>query len=94
MAADRFRASLENPAPDPELNTLQQALWWACRGDWEQSHDLVNSCSTPDGSRLHANLHREEGNLGNADYWYRRAKIKRPECSWQEEREQLVADWA
>ncbi len=79
--------------PEAGWSLLQQALWWAVRGDWDQSHDLVNSCPDADGARLHANLHREEGDLGNADYWYRRAKAKRPECSWQEERQQLIEEW-
>lgn len=93
MVADEFRSSLQNSQPDPSYSALLQALWWACKGDWEQSHDLVNDCPGADGARLHANLHREEGDLGNANYWYRRAGQKAPDCSWQDEREQLIDDF-
>lgn len=93
MTADEFLATLEQPAPKPDWSTLVQALWWACRGHWEQSHDLVNSCPGADGARLHANLHREEGDLGNAGYWYRRAKVQMPDNNWQEERRQLIEEW-
>ncbi len=34
---------------------------------------------------VHAYLHRLEGDLANADYWYRRAGTERPAASLQEE---------
>ena len=48
-----------------------------------------------DGSWVHAYLHRVEGDLSNANYWYRRAG--RPECAtslaeeWEEVARALLA---
>ena len=50
-----------------------QALWWAGRGEWEQAHGIAQEIESSDGSWVHAYLHRVEGDVGNAAYWYRRA---------------------
>jgi hypothetical protein len=34
---------------------------------------------------VHAYLHRKEGDIWNADYWYRRAGLKRPDTTLDEE---------
>jgi hypothetical protein len=68
-----FRASLSRAAPAPELETPVAALWWAARGKWDVAHRLVQDESSADAAWVHAYLHRVEGDLGNAGYWYRRA---------------------
>ena len=40
---------------------------------------------------MHAYLHRVEGDLANADYWYRRAGTERPQESLQEEWDAIAA---
>lgn len=70
--AAEFRASLAADAPPAGLTPALQALWYAAKGDWEKAHDLTQ----PGGGELdwvHAYLHRVEGDLSNAGYWYRRA---------------------
>jgi len=52
---------------------LIQALWWAKKGDWEMAHNIAQEVESSNGSWVHAYLHRVEGDLGNAAYWYRRA---------------------
>jgi hypothetical protein len=47
------------------------------RGDWSAAHDLADSAGGRSPSRVHAYLHRKEGNVGNARYWYRH--VKEPE---------------
>ncbi len=49
------------------------ALWWDGRGDWERAHEVAQEIETPDGAWVHAYLHRKEGDVANAGYWYRRA---------------------
>jgi hypothetical protein len=49
------------------------ALWWDARGDWEKAHEVAQDVAGRDGAWVHAYLHRKEGDLGNAAYWYRRA---------------------
>jgi hypothetical protein len=41
---------------------------------------------------VHAYLHRKEGDLGNASYWYSRAGQQRPPISLEEEWEQLAGE--
>jgi hypothetical protein len=42
-------------------------------GDWAGAHALVQDDSSPASAWVHAHLHRVEGDLENASYWYRRA---------------------
>jgi hypothetical protein len=73
-----FKASLSDAAPAPSLNPPLSALWWAAKGDWDQAHKIVQDEPTADAAWVHAYLHRVEGDLSNAGYWYRRAG--RPVC--------------
>jgi hypothetical protein len=68
-----FKASLSDTAPAPELNAPLAALWWAARGKWDEAHKIVQDEDDADSAWVHAYLHRVEGDLGNAGYWYRRA---------------------
>lgn len=43
------------------------------KGNWENAHELAQSAGSVEGDWVHAYLHREEGDLGNAAYWYSRA---------------------
>jgi hypothetical protein len=68
-----FRASLADAAPDATLSPPLAALWWAAKGEWDQAHKIVQDESDANSAWVHAYLHRVEGDLGNAGYWYRRA---------------------
>ncbi len=68
-----FKASLSGAAPAPGLDAPLAALWWAAKGDWDAAHKLVQDEETSGAAWIHAYLHRVEGDLGNAGYWYRRA---------------------
>ncbi|AFZ29167.1 hypothetical protein Glo7428_0572 [Gloeocapsa sp. PCC 7428] len=54
-----------------------QALWYANKGDWHQAHEIVQNANDADSAWVHAYLHRQEGDLSNARYWYQRSQ--RPE---------------
>jgi hypothetical protein len=69
-----FKASFSGAAPAPNLDAPLAALWWAARGKWDEAHKLVQDEATTDAAWVHAYLHRVEGDLGNAAYWYRQAK--------------------
>ena len=72
MTLAEFRATLASPQP-PEISAPLLALWHDARGDWDAAHRIAQDIDTPAGAWIHAYLHRKEGDLGNADYWYRRA---------------------
>lgn len=72
MDLQTFRASLTGDEP-AALPIPLRALWHEGRGDWHRAHDLLQSDEDGDGAWVHAYLHRKEGDLANAGYWYRRA---------------------
>ena len=68
-----FRASLSGEAPAPNLDAPLAAMWWAAKGDWNKAHVIAQDEDTSDAAWVHAYLHRVEGDIGNAGYWYRQA---------------------
>ena len=68
-----FRGSLSGAKPAPDLDAPLAALWWAAKGQWDEAHKIVQDEETADSAWVHAYLHRVEGDLGNAGYWYRQA---------------------
>ena len=85
-----FHESLKLDAPDPQYSPVVKSLWYDAKGDWEQAHAQVDQLNDLDSAWVHAYLHRKEGDIWNADYWYAKAKKIRPTYSLQEEWENLV----
>ncbi len=92
MTFEEFTKSINNERPDPELSEILTSLWWDKKGDWDTAHAIAQDIPTRQGSAVHAYLHREEGVLWNADYWYSRAGRVRPDISLEEEWTQLVRE--
>jgi hypothetical protein len=69
-----FRATLAQDAPPAGLSLALQTLWWEAKGDWQQAHECAQQDTGVTGSMVHAYLHRVEGDLSNAGYWYNRAQ--------------------
>jgi hypothetical protein len=84
MQIEEFRQSLQDLAPPSGACLPLQAVWWALQGAWDRAHDLVQG-GDPESSWVHAALHRQEGDLANADYWYARAGTMRPDGSFEDE---------
>jgi hypothetical protein len=53
---------------------LTRALDLLDRGDWQAAHEIVQKEKSPLGAWLHGIVHILEGDLDNAQYWYRRAE--------------------
>jgi hypothetical protein len=75
--------------PD-DIPPLLQALLLESAGDWDNAHRIAQSEESLDGSWVHAYLHRVEGDLGNASYWYRSARKSMPDMSVEEEWEYIA----
>ncbi|MGH9513796.1 MAG: hypothetical protein ACRD2U_16840 [Terriglobales bacterium] len=94
MDLNSFKASLAEDAP-PDAPAQLAALWWDAKGDWARAHSLVDDLETPDGMAVHAYLHRKEGSVDNAEYWYQRAgrQFQRPtlEAEWAALAEKLLS---
>lgn len=85
-----LQASLNAAQPDPGLSVQLKSLWYDGKGDWQLAHKQVDHLSDPESAWVHAYLHRKEGDIGNADYWYRRAGQVRPNISLEMEWKALV----
>lgn len=90
MQFTQFTDSLHESNPSADLSVHLKALWYDKNDRWKEAHDLVDSLDDPDSALVHAYLHRVEGDLWNADYWYRKAGRKRPDATLEEEWEKLV----
>jgi hypothetical protein len=86
-----FRASLSGTAPASSVEPPLAALWWAAKGEWDRAHKIVMNEETADAAWVHAYLHRVEGDLGNAGYWYRQAGQPAAQDSLEAEWERIVS---
>lgn len=87
MTLDDFKQSVADAGPPQGLSPALLALWHDAHGDWDLAHETAQEIPDPTGAWIHAYLHRKEGDLSNAAYWYRRAR--KPEC-----RDPLADEWA
>ena len=90
MTYEEFVATVKNEQPSGDLSNILIALWWDKKGNWDKAHAIAQQIPTVQGSAVHAYLHREEGVIWNADYWYRRANRSRPDGSLNDEWTSLV----
>ncbi|MFB6259798.1 MAG: hypothetical protein ABEJ96_08630 [Thiohalorhabdaceae bacterium] len=91
MDLEAFKATLSGDGPQAEWSRPLQALWWAAKGEWDRAHRLAQAEPGADGAWVHAYLHRVEGDLGNASYWYRRAGQPVSQASLEAEWEAIAA---
>jgi hypothetical protein len=91
VAMSDFRASLSGTSPAPSLEPPLAALWWAAKGQWDEAHKIVQDEDTATDAWVHAYLHRVEGDLGNAGYWYRQAGQPVAKDSLEAEWERIVS---
>ncbi len=69
MTPDELRTG---SAP-PDQGAAVKALWWAAHSDWTNAHEAAQAHEGAAAAWVHAYLHRVEGDLENASYWYGRA---------------------
>ncbi|HUR29854.1 MAG TPA: hypothetical protein VMZ69_00410 [Saprospiraceae bacterium] len=86
MNIEDFKKSITQDHPPEGLSPLLLSLWYDAKCDWEKSHDIISEIESKDAALIHAYLHRKEGDLWNADYWYLRAGKAR-------NNESLPAEW-
>lgn len=67
------------------MNDAVEALGLIKAGDWDAAHTLIQDGSDKMACLIHAYLHRDEGDMGNASYWYQRAGEIFPDNSLAEE---------
>lgn len=92
MNKEAFINSLSENDP-PVLPPLLNSLWWDKKGDWDRAHRIAQDIPTVNGSRVHAYLHRVEGDKWNANYWYNRVGMPYSSLTLDEEWESLVDEF-
>jgi hypothetical protein len=81
-----FKRSLSKSKPPAGISPALEGLWWAGKDDWKKAHKLVMNEEGAGCAWVHAYLHRLEGDLENARYWYSQAR--RPPAAGD-----LTAEW-
>ena len=87
MDLTEFRALTDAPL---SLSPALLGVWHDLQGHWDQAHESVQGDESKESAWVHAYLHRKEGDLGNAAYWYRRAAKPVYRGSLQAEWEEIV----
>jgi hypothetical protein len=90
MNLSAFKESVTGGHPPSKASVYLQALWYDAKDNWEKAHQLIQDLPDKNASWIHAYLHRKEGDIWNADYWYSKAGKKRPSFSLEEEWEQIT----
>ena len=91
MTLEEFAASLKGGTP-PAVAPALLALWHDARGDWDMAHKVAQDVNDRNGAWVHAYLHRKEGDIGNARYWYGEAQKPEATDSLEAEWERIVSE--
>jgi hypothetical protein len=90
LDVEAFRDSIAKPQPPAGLSSALQALWWDAKGNWKKAHERAQEHDDTADMRVHAYLHRKEGDQSNAEYWYRRCGAALSILTLDEEWEELA----
>jgi hypothetical protein len=80
-----FKNTIAGQEPPDGSSLALQALWWDAKGDWAKAHACAQERDDQEGMRVHAYLHRKEGDPSNAEYWYRRCRTSPSTLSLEDE---------
>lgn len=93
MTPEEFKQFIEKQQNCPDaLPKALQALWYEHKGNWDKAHEIVQNASDADSAWVHAYLHRKEGDLSNARYWYRRSSKPEFHAGLEQEWEEIAYD--
>lgn len=90
MDLQEFKATLNQDSRPAGLHLGLQSLWEDSKGNWDAAHDVTNEMNGEIGAWVHAYLHRVEGDLSNAAYWYNRAKRPVSKCPLAQEWDEIA----
>ncbi len=78
MSKEEILSQLQTNGAGKKFNKEIEALVLIGQGEWDRAHNIVQDMQTQNAAWIHGLLHWEEGDLWNADYWYRKAGETRP----------------
>ncbi len=83
--------SLKLEQPPKDLSIALRSLWYLKKGDWDRAHDVLQEEDSKETAWVHGYLHKIEGDVENAKYWYRQAGRKwRKDVGLEEELRELI----
>ena len=83
-------ASIKSSFSPFELTNPEFAMCHAMNDDWNSAHSIAQSIKNELGFWIHAYLHRIDGNLENANYWYRYANRPPSQNALKNEAEEII----
>jgi hypothetical protein len=90
MTFEEFKNTLTLNTPPEGMSDELLSLWYDAKGDWENAHSIAQDIPGRTGAWIHAYLHRKEGDIGNAGYWYSIAGKQMHQGTFEEEWESIV----
>ncbi len=94
MDFTQFSNSLNDTKPPEKVSIFLKALWYDANGNWQNAHEIAQMDEgNPLYDRIHAYLHRKEGDIFNAKYWYRRINLAFPAITLEQEWKELVIEY-
>ena len=85
-----FIKSTKKEFPSDKLEGVKLALWYVVKDDWDMAHNIAQDICSESASWIHAYLHRAEGDIWNANYWYRRAEKEPCNSSLKSELDNII----
>lgn len=90
MDFTEFSSSLAASTPPGKISVYLEALWHDGKDDWDKAHETIQDVEDKTAAWIHAYLHRKEGDVFNANYWYNRAGKRMPGYSLEQEWKEIV----
>ena len=90
MQYDDFIKLTKESEPSEKLSGIHLAIWYAIKDNWDMAHNIVQDINSETAFWIHAYLHRVEGDIVNADYWYNLAKKKSSSKSLESELNDII----
>ena len=90
MNYNNFILSIKRNSPPSKLSEPELAMWQAMNNNWDNAHQTAQSINNEIGAWIHAYLHRIEGDLRNANYWYSRANRTLTQSALKDEAEEII----
>ena len=90
MKYDDFIKLTKKSEPSDNLAGIHLVIWYAVKDNWDMAHNIVQEINTETASWIHAYLHRVEGDISNAHYWYNRARQEPSSESLESELDDII----
>ena len=90
MDYSEFIISISSNTPPNFDSQLLLAMWYSLKDEWDTSHEIVQDINSTDAAWVHAHLHKIEGDMSNAKYWYDKATKNTLDLSIEGEAEEII----